>query len=173
MAPAIRQKGAASELRDFARSSELLSSDRNLAREYPRKWIAVYGGEVRAVADELDALLDDLGQTRRASIEYRGALHGEGAEAADSVPVQPGRVGSTSLPSQRSLRARTPAYLGGRSAARSGTVKARTHLEARGDQLGTMCTLIERVDLSAAVSKALFASPMANRWVTSERARSA
>ena len=53
-------ESAASELRDFARSSELLSSDRNLAKEYPRKWIAVYGGEVRAVADELDALLDDL-----------------------------------------------------------------------------------------------------------------
>lgn len=45
--------------------------------------------------------------------------------------------------------------------------------EAQVRHWGKMCTLMERVDLSAAVSKALFASPRANRWVTSERARSA
>ena len=53
-------ESAASELRDFARSSELLSSDRDLAQEYSQKWIAVYGGVVRAVADDLEALLDEL-----------------------------------------------------------------------------------------------------------------
>ena len=53
-------ESAASELRDFARSSEMLSSDRDLAQEYPQKWIAVYGGEVRAVADELATLLEEL-----------------------------------------------------------------------------------------------------------------
>ena len=53
-------ESAASELRDFARSSEVLSSDRDLAQEYAQKWIAVYGGEVRAVADELDTLLEEL-----------------------------------------------------------------------------------------------------------------
>ena len=53
-------ENAANDLRDFARSSELLSSGRDLAEKYPQKWIAVYDGEVRAVADELDALLDEL-----------------------------------------------------------------------------------------------------------------
>jgi len=53
-------ENAASDLRDFARSSELLSSDVDLAERYPQKWIAVYAGEVRAVADELDALLEEL-----------------------------------------------------------------------------------------------------------------
>lgn len=52
-------ESAASELRDFARSSEVLSSDRDLVQEYPQKWIAD-GGEVRAVADELEILLEEL-----------------------------------------------------------------------------------------------------------------
>ena len=53
-------ESAAGELRDFARSSGVLSSDRDLAQKYAQKWIAVYGGEVRAVADELDTLLEEL-----------------------------------------------------------------------------------------------------------------
>ena len=53
-------ENAARELREFARSSEVLSYDRDLAEKYPQKWIGVSGGEVRAAADKIGSLLEEL-----------------------------------------------------------------------------------------------------------------
>ena len=44
----------------FSRSSELLSVDSTLVDKYAQKWVGVCFGEVKAVEDELDALLNSL-----------------------------------------------------------------------------------------------------------------
>ena len=50
----------ANSLTDFAKSSDFLSRDSQLVRKYPRKWIGVCSGEVKAAEDDLDSLLEAL-----------------------------------------------------------------------------------------------------------------
>ena len=47
----------AKSLNDFARSSDLLSKDRQLVKRYAQKWVGVCSGEVKAAEDDLDSLL--------------------------------------------------------------------------------------------------------------------
>jgi hypothetical protein len=49
------------ELRKFRRSSKVLSSDNpRLIDRYPKKWVAVYDGQVQAQAKTLPALMTAL-----------------------------------------------------------------------------------------------------------------
>ena len=49
------------ELQQFRKDVNLLSSRyRDFSGEYPKRWIAVYGGKVQADADSLDHLLARL-----------------------------------------------------------------------------------------------------------------
>ena len=50
----------AESLVDFAKSTEFLSEESGLVQKYDQKWIGVCAGEVRAVEDDLDALLSSL-----------------------------------------------------------------------------------------------------------------
>ena len=50
----------AESLRRFARSSELISNDRQLVDKYAQKWVGACAGEVQAAADDLDTLLQVL-----------------------------------------------------------------------------------------------------------------
>lgn len=47
----------ARSLRDFARSTDLLSNNPALVQRYAGKWVAVTAGQVKAAEDELDSLL--------------------------------------------------------------------------------------------------------------------
>lgn len=50
-----------SELRKFRRSSRALSSHNpRLISRYPKKWVAIYDGEVQAQAKSLSALMTQL-----------------------------------------------------------------------------------------------------------------
>ena len=49
----------ARSLRSFTRSCEV-AEDPGLIDRYPEKWIGVYNSKVRATADELDSLLEEL-----------------------------------------------------------------------------------------------------------------
>ena len=51
---------AAVDLAKFRKSAEAVTGD--LVREYANKWVAIYDGEVCAVADDLDTLLGALDQ---------------------------------------------------------------------------------------------------------------
>ena len=52
----------AKELADFDKSArKLLSEDRSLAQKYDKKWIGVYHESVVASANELDELIQALG----------------------------------------------------------------------------------------------------------------
>jgi hypothetical protein len=51
-------KQTVADLRAFKKDTELLASRRDaLLKSYPKKWIAVYDGEVRASARSLDDLV--------------------------------------------------------------------------------------------------------------------
>ena len=50
----------AKSLHDFARSTELLSRDRQLAETYAGRWVGVCNGVVKAAADDLESLLNEL-----------------------------------------------------------------------------------------------------------------
>ena len=46
------------ELQQFSKDAKLLSSQyTHLRKKYPNRWVAVFGGEVRADAESLDHLL--------------------------------------------------------------------------------------------------------------------
>lgn len=52
---------ASKDLNAYAIDARLLSSNsQRLIAKYPNQWIAVYQGDVRATADTLEALLDEL-----------------------------------------------------------------------------------------------------------------
>ncbi len=53
-------QAVAESLVDFTKSAEFLSEESSLVQEYDQKWIGVCAGEVRAVEDNLDALLSSL-----------------------------------------------------------------------------------------------------------------
>ena len=48
------------DLQEFSKSAELFSTSKYhlLVEKYPDKWIAVYGGEVKAHADSFEAVLE-------------------------------------------------------------------------------------------------------------------
>jgi len=56
------------ELEEFRKSAKLLSSKRaHLIVKYPKRWVAIYGGRVRADARSLNQILskiDELGMPR-------------------------------------------------------------------------------------------------------------
>ena len=50
-----------SDLRKFQQDAKLLSSKRvNLLAKYPKRWIALYGGQVRADAPSLERVLAEV-----------------------------------------------------------------------------------------------------------------
>lgn len=56
-------KEIARDLRAFSRTARLFSSnERRLLKKYPKQWVALYGGKVRASAKSLDGVLSKLKQ---------------------------------------------------------------------------------------------------------------
>jgi CII-binding regulator of phage lambda lysogenization HflD len=54
-------KKIARDLRAFSRTARIFSSnERRLLKKYPKQWIALYGGKVRASAKSLDEVLSKL-----------------------------------------------------------------------------------------------------------------
>ena len=49
----------AERLRVFTRDCEMLSRD-SLIKKYDQRWVGVFGGQVQAVAVDLDSLLEEL-----------------------------------------------------------------------------------------------------------------
>ena len=65
----------AAELRDFRRTAMLLSSEGpRMVDLYPHQWVALYAGEVKAHADNYEAVLDEIDRQNiprgRAIIRY-------------------------------------------------------------------------------------------------------
>ena len=64
-------ENVARDLREFTESAAILSADRKLVEKYSQKWVGVFGGEVRAAADDLSSLLhelDELGVPRSSTV---------------------------------------------------------------------------------------------------------
>ena len=58
-------KKIARDLRAFARSARVVSSnERELLKKYPKQWIAVYNGNVCAVAKSLEGVISKLEKVR-------------------------------------------------------------------------------------------------------------
>jgi hypothetical protein len=58
-------KEIACDLRAFSRTARILSSnEQQLLKKYPKQWIALYRGKVRASAKSLDAVLSKLKEQR-------------------------------------------------------------------------------------------------------------
>ena len=55
----------ARDLRAFSRTARVVSSnERQLLKRYPKQWVAVYNGKVRAVAKSLDGVISKLEKLR-------------------------------------------------------------------------------------------------------------
>ena len=64
-------ENVARDLREFTESAAILSADRKLVEKHSQKWVGVFGGEVRAAADDLSSLLhelDELGVPRSSTV---------------------------------------------------------------------------------------------------------
>jgi uncharacterized protein DUF5678 len=58
-------KKIARDLRAFSRTARIFSSnEQRLLKEYPKQWVALYGGKVRASAKSLDEVLSKLKKQR-------------------------------------------------------------------------------------------------------------
>jgi CII-binding regulator of phage lambda lysogenization HflD len=56
-------KKIARELRAFSRTARIFSSnEQRLLKKYPKQWVALYGGKLRASAKSLDEVLSKLKQ---------------------------------------------------------------------------------------------------------------
>jgi Family of unknown function (DUF5678) len=54
-------KKIARDLRAFSRTARIFSSnEQRLLKKYPKQWVALYGGKVRASAKSLDEVLSKL-----------------------------------------------------------------------------------------------------------------
>ena len=59
----VPPKKIARDLRAFSRTGQFLSSnERRLLKKYPRQWVALYDGKVRASAKSLDEVISKLEQ---------------------------------------------------------------------------------------------------------------